>query len=63
MGKKKKRDIWASALDDPLFYVPFIGPLLHGIRHLDDEDAWEENDDEEESNNGENEDEEWEEEE
>jgi len=46
MGKKRKKDYWETALDDPLFYVPFIGPLLHGIRCIDEEDdndeEWEE---------------------
>lgn len=37
---------------DPLFYIPFIGPILHGIKHLseeedsDDEEEWDPTEDE-----------------
>jgi hypothetical protein len=51
LGRKKKRDAWDTALEDPLFYIPFIGPLLHGVKHYmeeADEDSEEEEGDEEE---------------
>jgi len=36
--KKKK----INALDDPLFYVPIIGPILHVTRTLFEEEEYEE---------------------